>query len=38
MTMWDPISIRKVGRQYLCNISKEKGQKEKDEMASNGPH
>jgi len=35
MTIWDPISIRKVGIQYLCKMSKEKGKKEKELMANN---
>ena len=25
-------------RQYLCNVWKEKGQKEKEQMANNGPN
>ena len=40
MTIWDPISIMKAGRQHLCNQSQhtEKGQRDKEQKANKGPH
>ena len=48
MTIWDPISIRKDGRQHLCNQSQHtEGQRsererererEREQKANNGPH
>ena len=40
-TIWDPMSIRKVGRQHLCNQKQHtEGQRSKGERkkANNGPH
>jgi hypothetical protein len=42
MTNWDLISIRKVGRQHLCNQNQhtegQRSKRERGQKASNGPY